>query len=84
MNSIFDEEEELRFVYKHGMVSMILQQVPQKTVVIQVSGPRDVFTVDDILKTPTYETLWGGRSTLPMTDRDRRMLKLRAMRGVMY
>lgn len=47
------------------------------------SSPRQ-FTRADITPTPTSSTLWGGTSTLPLTDRDKWLLKIRAMRGVMY
>jgi hypothetical protein len=47
------------------------------------SSPQQ-FTRADITLSPTASTLWGGRSTLSLTDRDKRLLKLRAMRGVMY
>jgi hypothetical protein len=80
MKSIFDEEDEL--LYKQVLIPIMRRVVKQSTVFR--SPPPRQFTRADITKIPTSETMWGGRSTLPMTDRDRRLLKLRAMRGVMY
>lgn len=83
MKTIFDEEEQIMFVFKQTMLKPIRQQVP-KTIGIQMSGPADVFTIDQLQKTPSSQTLWGGISNMPLTNRDQRLLKLRAMRGVMY
>lgn len=80
MNSIFDEEELLLTRYYLGPV---VRRQPATTSMVYRSPPPRQFTRADITKIPTSETLWGGRSTLPMTDRDRRLLKLRALRGVM-
>lgn len=68
------------------MPGRAIETKPTSTRTITVmwpSSPRQ-FTRADITPSPTSSTLWGGRSTLPLTDRDKQLLKLRAMRGVMY
>lgn len=81
MKSIFDEEEEI--LYRPTYVP-IIKRVEKRVVASYQSPPPRQFTRADIRKRPTYETMWGGRSTMPLTKRDRRLLKLRAQRGVMY
>lgn len=80
MKSIFDEEEEI--LYRPTYVP-IIKRVEKRVVSSYQSPPLRQFTRADITKRPTSELMWGRRSTLPMTDRDRRLLKLRAQRGVM-
>lgn len=80
MKSIFDEEEEI--LYRPTYVP-IIKRVEKRVVSSYRSPMPRQFTRADITKRSTSETLWSGSSTLPMTDRDRRLLKLRAQRGVM-
>ena len=80
MKSIFDEGGEV--LYKQVLLP-IMRRVPKRVVASFRSPPPRQFTRSDITKIPTSESLFGGRSTLPMTERDTKLLKLRAMRGVM-
>jgi len=81
MKSIFDEGDEL--LYRQVLIP-IMRRVPTRVVASFRSPPPRQFSRADITKIPTSETLWGGRSTMPLTERDRRLLKYRAQRGVMY
>jgi len=58
-------------------------QISQRTNVFRSPDPRQFNASDIVNIKPRYETIWGGFSTLPLTRRDRFLLKLRAMRGVM-
>lgn len=79
MRSIFDEEDEVEY----DQLIPLVRRAPSKSIVVR-SPPPQQFTRADIRKIPTSETLWGGRTTLPLTKRERMILKLRALRGVMY